>query len=181
MGDLTANFSRAEYERASARSGGWPAGRETELRQLAQLAQTFRDALGVPGIITSAYRSAPYNASIGGSSNSQHIDAEAQDIVFFGATDRDVATVALQLRAQRGRNAFGQVIVYDDTGHAHLSLATLGVRNGEILRAYRKDGARRYLPVEKPEDVPGLSGRELRPLDPERCPTCGARLYHPPE
>jgi uncharacterized protein YcbK (DUF882 family) len=45
----------------------------------------LRSDLGVPIIITSSYRNVPYNAAIGGVSNSHHCFARAIDFVAHGA------------------------------------------------------------------------------------------------
>lgn len=48
--------------------------------------QRIRDHFGKPLIITSAYRTASYNARIGGKPNSMHVKGKAADIQIFGVS-----------------------------------------------------------------------------------------------
>jgi zinc D-Ala-D-Ala carboxypeptidase len=56
-----------------------------ELRRLCEeLLQPLRDALGVPVVVTSGYRSRAVNAAVGGAVNSAHLHGRAADIVVPG-------------------------------------------------------------------------------------------------
>jgi len=49
-------------------------------QEFADKLQKFRDAVGIPLTITSAYRCEKHNAAVGGAKNSQHIRGTAADI-----------------------------------------------------------------------------------------------------
>jgi len=61
---------------------------------LVAILQKIRDSLGAAITITSGYRTATYNASIGGATNSYHIQGMAADIVVAGKTTSQVAASA---------------------------------------------------------------------------------------
>lgn len=127
---LTANFNADEFDVHEP----WPAGAhfETNRLELARRLQWLRDLAGVPVIVTSAYRSETHNAEVGGSPTSQHPKGEAVDAVTWLIPLRSLAArVLADVRAGRAP-AFGQIIFYPVEGHTHLSLPTLGARNGEI-------------------------------------------------
>ena len=59
--------------------------------ELAESLQALRDYICKPIKINSAYRHEAYNASIGGSKNSQHIQAKAADLKVTGVSPRMLA------------------------------------------------------------------------------------------
>lgn len=128
---LTANFDASEFTVPSVPEP-WPVGKDLNRLQLAQLAQWVRNLAGVFGIITSAWRSLTHNAEVGGSSTSQHPKAEALDVVFRLIALRILAERVLTAIAQGTAPKFGQIIFYPLEGHVHMSLPTLGARNGEV-------------------------------------------------
>ena len=130
MGDLTANFSASEF---NTDESAWPDEYAENLVPLAQLAQWVRDDVGTAGEITSAYRTPAENTADGGSATSQHLDGQAIDLVFPLASIQDIARAVLDDVASGVAPAFGQVILYPSDGHVHVSLPTLGSRDGQIL------------------------------------------------
>lgn len=145
---LTTNFDTSEFDVHEP----WPAQYANNRLRLAVLAQWFRDLAGVPGIINSAYRSPARNDEVGGADHSQHMVGEALDISFLGITDRELTTRLLAAERAGTAPAYGQFIVYEDTGHTHISLGT----KREKLVAYKENGVRRYRTIYVPSDVPRL-------------------------
>ena len=84
MGDLTKNFSRAEF--ASPDGVPVPAEYEANLLELAQQLQVLRDRAGKPISIHSAYRSPAHNKAVGGVPSSRHTTAQAADFDIQGET-----------------------------------------------------------------------------------------------
>lgn len=85
MGDLSAHFSRSEF--AEHDNGELPAGMPTQ-RLLACLERLRADRGGRPLRIVSGYRSARYNARVGGAPDSRHIHGDAADLEAGVATAR---------------------------------------------------------------------------------------------
>lgn len=85
MGNLTKNFSMAEFTVSSTADARGIANdptpeHERRIRDVvAPGMQLIRDALGVPVIITSAYRNPTVNRLVGGVPNSAHAEAWAVD------------------------------------------------------------------------------------------------------
>lgn len=74
MGDLTRNFSRAEF---ACKCG---CGFDDIDRDLVELLQQIRSALGAPLTITSGCRCEEHNAKSGGAVTSAHVSGHAVDI-----------------------------------------------------------------------------------------------------
>lgn len=77
--------------------------------------QKFRDIVGVPVILNSAYRSEAYNKAVGGAAKSQHLEGKAFDIPIKDGMDREtIHRVARQV----GFTGFGDYnsFVHIDTG-----------------------------------------------------------------
>ena len=64
---------------------------------LVQLLQNIRDHFGAPVVITSGYRTAAHNKSVGGAKSSQHLLGRAADIQVAGVSVEDVAAYAESL------------------------------------------------------------------------------------
>ena len=128
MGDLTPNFSAREFDVHEP----FPAAYADNLPELASLCQWLRDLAGTPGLVTSAYRSPAHNSEVHGSSTSQHMKGEAADVIFYATGIRELGQRVLDSVDGGTAPAFGQVILYGDLGHVHISLPRLGDRNGEI-------------------------------------------------
>lgn len=140
---LTKNFDSAEFYVHEAPPADVV---RDKLPQVAQLAQWLRDLAGEPLTVMSYYRSPARNASVGGSSTSQHMSGEAVDLkpraggIGVAELERRVMAAAKAGHAPK----FGQIIFYPDTGHTHISLPT-STRLGEIRQATEpEDGARTY-------------------------------------
>lgn len=153
---LTRNFDSSEFDVHEP----WPMQYAAKRLQLATLAQWFRDLAGVPGIINSAYRSPTRNASVGGADHSQHMVGEALDISFLGISDRELTSRLLAAERAGTAPAYGQFIVYEDTGHTHISLGT----KREKLVAYKENGVRRYRTIVSAADVPRVGQTTVQAL-----------------
>ncbi len=85
---MTKNFSLAELTKTNTGlPNALPKHLEDNLRALAEnVLQPARDALGAIEV-TSAYRSPAVNKAVGGSKTSQHVQAQAADLKFYGGND----------------------------------------------------------------------------------------------
>lgn len=155
MAALTTNFDSSEFDVGSP----WPNGYAANRLALAQLAQWLRNLAGVPGKITSAGRDPAHNAEVGGTENSQHTRMEAIDIV-FPTSLRALANKVLSTVEGGTAPAFGQIIFYVDKGHLHVSLPTLGSRNGELRYSFTS-GKDRVYPFLTRASLPQLPGTAL--------------------
>lgn len=91
MGDLTANFSKSEF---NCNCGcEMPEDVLDNVEAHAQNLQTLRDFCGLSIVINSGYRCPTYNAKIGGASKSQHMTGNASDIVISSMSDDEVADI----------------------------------------------------------------------------------------
>lgn len=61
---------------------------------LVELLQKIRDHFGKPVHITSGYRTAAYNKSVGGATNSYHVKGQAADITVSDVSNKEVAKYA---------------------------------------------------------------------------------------
>ena len=61
--------------------------------ELANNLQVLREKVDCPIHINSAYRTPEYNTKIGGSQNSQHVQAKAADITCRDYTPEEIATI----------------------------------------------------------------------------------------
>ena len=108
MGDLTKNFSRAEF---ACKCG------ECESREvsptLARGLQSMRDRAGVKIIVNSGYRCPKHNAAEGGAKNSQHVLGNAADVVVEGLSVLEMYELALGVDAFRN----GGIGVYPRHGN----------------------------------------------------------------
>ncbi len=87
------------------------------LTRLAALLQQIQDRLGKPLIISSAYRSGPVNAAVGGSKTSAHVQGLAADINVRGMTPKALAKAISEMKLP-----IDQVILeYDRWVHVGLS------------------------------------------------------------
>ena len=69
---------------------------------LTVLLQAIREHFGKAVVITSGYRTATHNASVGGSKSSQHLLGKAADIQVAGVSVEDVAAYAESLMPDWG-------------------------------------------------------------------------------
>lgn len=101
--------------------------------------QPVRDALG-PVYVSSGYRPAEVNRLVGGSRNSQHLQALAADFVVSGVAPLDVATWIADYLPQ----AFDQLI-HEFGQWTHCSVAPDGnAPRGSMITAYRDGGKTVY-------------------------------------
>lgn len=146
---LSPNFTLAEMSKsAEALRKGWRNDPDTEqtenLRALCDhVLQPVRGHFGRPVVVNSGFRSSMLNASIGGSSSSQHMRGEAADIEIPGVSNYDVAAYILTSGL-----VFDQLILEfpsrDDpaAGWVHVSFRRDGMNRGQALTAIKvEDGA----------------------------------------
>ena len=110
---LSANFTVAEF---ACKDGSDPVFVDSSL---AALLQKIRDHFGRPVVITSGYRTAAHNKSVGGAAYSQHLYGRAADIRVQGIP---VEQLAAFLREAKDSGVFELYYV---------ELAT-GLRRGEL-------------------------------------------------
>lgn len=93
---LTKNFSleemtRSDYAMRHKINNDAPPDVVSALKLLCEaVLQPLRDAIGVPIIVTSGYRSPMVNSGIGSSDTSQHPRGEAGDVRAVGMTSREL-------------------------------------------------------------------------------------------
>ena len=85
---LSANFTVAEF---ACKDGSDPVFVDSSL---AALLQKIRDHFGRPVVITSGYRTAAHNRSVGGAAYSQHLYGRAADIRVQGIPVEQLAAYA---------------------------------------------------------------------------------------
>jgi uncharacterized protein YcbK (DUF882 family) len=91
MGDLTKNFSKAEFDCNDGSK--MPEKVLANVKKQAKNLQVLRDFLDKPIRINSGYRSPSYNKKIGGAKNSQHLKGNATDIKVKGMSPGDLGRV----------------------------------------------------------------------------------------
>lgn len=101
------------------------------LKLIVYCLQPLREALNLPIIITSGYRSKALNDKLKGSSTSQHLNGQAADIKIIGLTQRD-----LFYRIQRTDIEYDQLIWEQDTNCVHISYNYGKNRNQTLIRGY---------------------------------------------
>ncbi|MBQ4528800.1 MAG: InlB B-repeat-containing protein [Clostridia bacterium] len=102
--------------------------------ELVTILQNIRDHFGTAVTITSAYRTASYNAKVGGASNSYHVKGMAADIKVSGVTPADVAKYAetIGVRGVGRYNTFVHVdsrpskYYWRNSGSSNVSVSTHG-------------------------------------------------------
>lgn len=91
MGDLSRNFSRAEFKCKCGKCD-----QVAPPHKLIELMQDVRDHFDATVTVHSGHRCKAYNASVGGVSNSQHILGTACDFTVKGVTNNDVQEYVLK-------------------------------------------------------------------------------------
>ena len=86
---LSANFTVAEF---ACKDGSDPVFVDSSL---AALLQKIRDHFGRPVVITSGYRTASHNKSVGGAAYSQHLYGRAADIRVQGIPVEQLVTAGI--------------------------------------------------------------------------------------
>lgn len=115
MGDLSAHFSREEFDCMCG------CGAANVDQALIDGLEELRSLLAAPITITSGVRCKRHNANVGGSPKSQHVLGKAADITVRGYTPEEIAAKAKMV--SRFRN--GGIGVYPSRWFVHLD-----VRNG---------------------------------------------------
>lgn len=113
-GQLTKNFHIREFKCKDGTKVPEPLWANLVL--LAEQLQVIRDYIGIPIHLNSAYRTEPYNASIGGSPKSQHKLAKAADLVTSKYTPKQLAAIIKKL-IKDGKVMQGGVGVYPSFVH----------------------------------------------------------------
>lgn len=121
-----------------------------QIIRLAEFAESIREEIGVPMLITSGYRSAGLNRRVGGSATSQHPLGEAIDFIPM-CPDIELALY----RAAYGPADFGQLIL-EERGRKiiHISMGT----KREIMYSPR---AGVFIPAEKDPYLTRVLDRNL--------------------
>ncbi len=122
---LTADFNLSEF--ASKDGSKTPPQVAAKLKELAKNLQVLRDVVGVPISLTSGYRSPEHNASVGGVSNSQHVQGVAADIRVQGMSPREVHALIEKLIAE-GKMAQGGLGLYIRQGFVHYDIRGTAAR-----------------------------------------------------
>lgn len=137
---LSQHFTLAELTASqhAARRGIDNTPDETSMIALTELCRNvldpLRDALGVPVVVNSGYRSPRVNKAVGGSKNSQHMLGEAADIIVPGVAVGVVVAKLTELKLP-----FDQLI--DEFGAwVHVSHRQAGQNRRAVLTARLVDG-----------------------------------------
>lgn len=117
MGDLSKNFSRAEFE---CRCG---CGSAKVDPLLIELLQTIRDAAGIPLRVNSGVRCPEHNRRVGGVSNSQHLLGKAADITWTGKAATLYALIYTLYKAGEIPH-LGYVKLYRGKNFVHVDVRT---------------------------------------------------------
>jgi hypothetical protein len=114
---------------------------EPNLRALAEnVLQPARDALGAIEV-TSCYRSPEVNRRVGGASKSQHVQAQAADLKFFGGNDVLFKWIARNLEYDQIIWEFGTDV---EPAWVHVSYVE-GKNRKQKLKAVKVNGKTKYL------------------------------------
>jgi zinc D-Ala-D-Ala carboxypeptidase len=104
MTPLTKSFSLEElvFSQTAAREGIDNSPGPAQVRAMRELCtnvlQPLRDAIGVPLIVSSGYRSPRLNRFVGGSVRSQHMEGRAADVVCFSMDTKKLFKRVLELK-----------------------------------------------------------------------------------
>ena len=109
MSLINAYFDRSEF---ACKCG---CGFDTVDVALSEKLETIRALLNAPVIVTSGCRCPEYNASIGGSINSQHLYGRAADIVVKGVPPEEVYKVVETALAGEGGAGSYETFTHIDT------------------------------------------------------------------
>lgn len=141
MGDLTANFSVAEFLKydngkrtfAPSKIHDWANKRARLLLLCQTVLQPMRDGFGRVEVV-SGYRSPEWNTQVGGSRTSDHlwIDGCCADIKPHETTRETLIDWLMDMLPF----AWGECIYYGDTGHLHIGLPT-AKDHGQLLYMHR--------------------------------------------
>jgi hypothetical protein len=138
---MTKNFTLAELTKTNTGlPNALPKHLEPNLRALAEnVLQPARDALGAIEV-TSCYRSPEVNRKVGGASKSQHVQAQAADLKFFGGNDVLFNWIADNVDYDQLIWEFGTT---DAPSWVHVSYASNNRK--QKLKAVKVNGKTKYL------------------------------------
>ena len=139
---MTKNFTLAELTKTNTGlPNALPKHLEGNLRALAEnVLQPARDALGAIEV-TSCYRSPEVNRRVGGASKSQHVQAQAADLKFFGGNDVLFKWIARNLEYDQIIWEFGTDV---EPAWVHVSYVE-GKNRKQKLKAVKVNGKTKYL------------------------------------
>ena len=139
---MTKNFTLAELTKTNTGlPNALPKHLEGNLRALAEnVLQPARDALGAIEV-TSCYRSPEVNRRVGGASKSQHVQAQAADLKFFGGNDVLFKWIARNLEYDQIIWEFGTDV---EPAWVHVSYVD-GKNRKQKLKAVKVNGKTKYL------------------------------------
>lgn len=109
---------------------------------LVEVLQEIRTYFGRPVTIASAYRTASYNASIGGSKSSYHVKGQAADIQI-----NNVSPVIVGMYAQSINVGGIGVYAYIDNGFVHIDTRVVRYRWLTISRGYSYQSISKVMPT----------------------------------
>ena len=116
MGDLTANFSKSEFD---CNDGSvMPMDVLVNVQEQAENLQVIRDFVDRSITVNSGHRSPTYNKKIGGAKNSQHLLGNASDIKIKGISPKEVADIIEGL-IRIGAIEQGGIGIYSSSGFTH--------------------------------------------------------------
>jgi len=98
-----------------------------KLQKLAEFAESVREILGVPMIITSGYRCEELNKRVGGSALSQHIRAEAIDFIPLKMSAYEAFAKIILSNIE-----YGQLIIYT-RGISHFLHISIGSKRQKMF------------------------------------------------
>jgi|15BtaG_2_1085339.scaffolds.fasta_scaffold12873_3 uncharacterized protein YcbK (DUF882 family) len=117
---LSTHFTLAEMTTTSTGiANNPPQDVLTEMVRLCRVVlEHLRAEVGRPLQVTSGYRSPEVNAAVGGSATSQHLKGQAADVKPLGVDRLVLWGVVL---ANLDDIPIDQAIIYEETGHVHVS------------------------------------------------------------
>lgn len=148
---LSPHFTAGELR---ANTAGISPAAAANLVQVAAFLEVLRSTFGDrPIVVTSGYRSPAYNASVGGSSTSDHVRGLAADVKL----PVSLYTAYQTLKAQsKSLPPFDQLIFYPVQGHLHVGLGSRQRREFRI-RLYESAGGTPILSDLLALQLPGAS------------------------
>lgn len=144
---FTAGELRADRPEATA-------GIVDNLKRVADYLEVIREALGSPLRVTSGFRPPDYNASVGGSRTSSHMDGLAADFVPING-----ALLYSSYSKLKAANLppFDQLIYYPIQGHIHIGLGSR-MRREVRINLYEGSGGSPLLTETNVAQLPGYPG-----------------------
>lgn len=145
-------FARTEWERVS---DPVPLHLEPNVLKTMQVLDAVREAIGVPIVLTSGYRTPARNARVGGSQSSDHPNALAVDFKPRGLDLHEFHRRFVEADRARKIPPYDQIIVYPyTTKHVHLGVGPR-MRRQHLLRvADDEHSGSDYVPLDTTAQIP---------------------------